>query len=225
MLTIAIDGPVGAGKSTIAQGVAKALSIPHLDTGAMYRGAGYIGLCQGVDLKNEQQVMTFIDTIYVDVLIDTQGQKVYVNGQDVTQSIRTPQVSMAASDISKWPSVRNKMVSLQQKIAASQSIVLDGRDIGTRVLPNANVKIFLTATPQERAKRRFNELEKKNTSITFQEVLDDLKARDLQDSTRETDPLRPAEDAIIVDTTSLSQIEVVEEILKIVEAKRSGNSK
>lgn len=222
MTTIAIDGPVGAGKSSIAKGVAKALNIPHLDTGAMYRAAGLAALKQNVDLKNEQQVVDFIQNIDIVVAITGQEQRVIVNGEDLTQEIRTPQVSMAASDISKWAAVRDKMVALQQNIAKSQSIVLDGRDIGTRVLPNADVKIFLTATAQERAKRRYLELEKKGSSISYQEVLKDLEKRDSQDSTRKVDPLRAAEDAIVVDTTTLSPSQVVNHILKIVEDKKDG---
>ncbi len=222
MTTIAIDGPVGAGKSSIAKGVAKALNIPHLDTGAMYRAAGLAALKQNVDLKNEQQVVDFIQNIDIVVAITGQEQRVIVNGEDLTQEIRTPQVSMAASDISKWAAVRDKMVALQQNIAKSQSIVLDGRDIGTRVLPNADVKIFLTATAQERAKRRYLELEKKGSSISYQEVLKDLEKRDSQDSTRKVDPLRAAEDAIVVDTTTLSPSQVVNHILKIVEEKKDG---
>ena len=219
IITIAIDGPVGAGKSSIAHQVAQRLQIPHLDTGAMYRAAGYAALKANVSLDDEDQVNHFISTTDIEVILSAQNQQVLINGEDVTAYIRTPQVSMAASDISKWPSVRKKLVALQQQIARRQSILLDGRDIGTRVLPDASVKIFLTATPQERARRRYEELKAKGDTISFQQVLEELEARDFQDTTRKTDPLKKAEDAHEVDSTNLTIEQVVDKILGIVEAK------
>ncbi len=219
IITIAIDGPVGAGKSTIAQEVAKRLHIPHLDTGAMYRALGYDSMKKGIDLNNELEVNHYLDKVDVTVQLTQGKQEVLVNGENVTSNIRSPEVSMAASNISKWRKVRDKMVSLQQSIAKSQSIVLDGRDIGTRVLPKADVKIFLTASAQVRAQRRFDELIKKGEKVSYEEVLKDLQARDLQDATRKVDPLKAAEDAYQLDTSNLTISQVVEEILRIAEGK------
>ena len=219
VLTIAIDGPVGAGKSSIASQVAQRLNIPHLDTGAMYRASGYLALEAHVNIENEKEVEEFMKNCSIHVVLTPLGQQVIGNGKDVTDKIRSPEVSMAASSISKWPIVRKKMVEIQQKIAQKESIVLDGRDIGTRVLPVATAKIFLTATPQERASRRYKELKSKGIHESYEQVLKELEARDLQDSTREVDPLKAAEDAIIVDTTELNQEQVVQVILTIVEEK------
>lgn len=219
-LTIAIDGPVGAGKSTISDAVAKKLDILHLDTGAMYRAFGLYAIRKGVDTLDEGAVSRLIDEIAMMVTYEKGRQSVFVNGEDVTHLIRTQEVSMAASDVSKWQAVRSEMVRLQQEIAKGQSMLLDGRDIGTVVLKDATVKIFLTASPEVRAKRRFKELEKKGASDSYEKVLEDLIARDFQDTNRASSPLRAAEDALVLDTSGLTFDEVVSQILAIVEAKR-----
>lgn len=219
-LTIAIDGPVGAGKSTISDQVAKALDILHLDTGAMYRAVGYYALLRGADPLDEEAVAALLPDLQMAVKYQDGAQRTLLSGQDVTELIRTPKISMAASNVGKWPKVRHAMVQLQRQWAAGQSMLLDGRDIGTVVLPDATVKIFLTASPEERARRRHLELVSKGGTDSYEKVLAELQLRDAQDMNREIDPLRPADDAVIVDTTHLSFDESVQKILLIVEAAR-----
>lgn len=218
-LTIAIDGPVGAGKSTIAREVASRLGILHLDTGAMYRAVGFAALKRHISPEDEETLDLMCREIHITVRYRSGTQETLVDGEDVSGFIRTPEVGMAASNVSKWGKVRHHMVALQRKLAAEQPMVVDGRDIGTNVLTNAPVKIFLTATPEERARRRHEELMEKGAADTYQEVLEALIKRDHQDSTRSVDPLRPADDAVILDTTGLNKDQVVERILKIVEER------
>ena len=220
-LNLAMDGPVGAGKSTVADAVANRLNILHLDTGAMYRAVGLAVLRQSVDMADEDAVGAVCDALVLDVKHENGGQRTILNGEDVTGLIRTEEVSMAASTVARYAHVRQCMVKLQQALAAKQDMLLDGRDIGTKVLVNAAVKIYLTASPEERARRRFTELQRKGTGDTFEQVLEDLKRRDAQDMNRAVDPLRPAEDAVIVDTTGMSFDEVVDKIVGIVEAKKA----
>ena len=219
VLNIAMDGPVGAGKSSIAKEVAKRLGILHLDTGAMYRAVGLSAIRSGVDLQDEAAVTAHTREISVAVAHSAEGQRTILGGEDVTGLIRTPEVSMAASTVGKYAGVRREMVAIQQKLAASTPMLVDGRDIGVRVLPNAPVKIFLTASAEERARRRWNELKDKPDAPSYEEVLRDLRARDEQDMNREVDPLRPTEDAVIVDTTEMNFEQVVQYILNIVEEK------
>ena len=218
-LNLAIDGPVGAGKSSIADEVARRLGILHLDTGAMYRAVGCTALRRGVDLNDEQAVTDLCHALRITVGYENGGQRTYVDGVDVTGVIRTPEVSMAASTVAKYAGVRQAMVALQRQLASETPMLLDGRDIGTRVLPEATVKIFLTATPEERARRRYLELQQKGAPDTYEQVLAELRKRDEQDMHREVDPLRAAEDAVVVDTTALDFDQVVEAILAIVEEK------
>ena len=220
-LNLAIDGPVGAGKSTVASEVARRLGILHLDTGAMYRAIGLTALRRGIDLQDENSVTALCDSIDLSVRYSENGQRTIVDGEDVSGLIRTPDVSMAASTVSRYAGARKAMVSLQQKLAAQTDMLLDGRDIGTRVLPEATAKIFLTASAEERAKRRFLELQAKGMPDTYEQVLDELKRRDEQDMNRAVDPLRCAEDAVLLDTTEMDFAQVVEAILKIVEEKRA----
>lgn len=220
-LNIAIDGPVGAGKSSIAAAVAKSLGILHLDTGAMYRAIGLTAIRNGVDLQNEEAVTALCARVDLKVQYSENGQVTMVEGEDVSAFLRTEEVSMAASTVSRYAGVRKAMVALQQKLASETDMLLDGRDIGTVVLPQATAKIYLTADAEERAMRRFRELQKKGTSDTFEQVLEDLKRRDDQDMNRPVDPLRCAEDAVTVDSTHMTFDEVVAEILKIVEEKRA----
>ena len=219
VLNIAMDGPVGAGKSSIAKAVADRLGILHLDTGAMYRAVGLSAIRAGVDLQDEAAVTAHTKRIDVAVAHSVTGQRTIVDGEDVTDYIRTPEVSMAASTVGKYAGVRREMVAIQQKLAASTPMLVDGRDICVRVLPNATVKLFLTASAEERARRRWNEMKDKPDAPSYEEVLRDLRARDEQDMNREVDPLRPTEDAVIVDSTEMNFEQVVQYILNIVEEK------
>ncbi len=221
-LNIAIDGPVGAGKSSVADAVAARLGILHLDTGAMYRALGLTALRRGIRLQDEAEVTALCESLSVSVRHAEGGQRTIVEGEDVTDLIRTPEVSMAASTVSRYAKVRQHMVALQQQMAALTDMVLDGRDICTTVLPKATAKIFLTASAEERARRRWQEMKAKGQEVSYEEVLRDLRKRDEQDMNRPVEPLRRAEDAELVDTTDLSFEESVDAILEIVEAKRHG---
>ncbi len=218
-LNIAIDGPVGAGKSSVADAVAQRLGILHLDTGAMYRALGLAALERGLDLQDEQAAVELCQSLPVSVTYGEDGQHTFVEGRDVTGLIRTPEVSMAASTVSRYADVRRAMVALQQKLAAETDMLVDGRDICTTVLPGATAKIYLTASAEERAKRRWKEMNEKGMPETYEQVLEDVRRRDEQDMNREVEPLRQAEDAELVDSTHLTFEETVEAILKIVEAK------
>lgn len=214
MRNIAIDGPSGSGKSTVAKLIAKHLKITYLDTGAMYRGMGYFALKNNIDPADEDAVKSILDSINMEIKYINGEQKVIVNNEDVTPYIRENRISMAASTISKIPLVRLKLVELQRKIAASSDCVLDGRDIGSYVLPNAKYKFYLTASAQERASRRYNELLEKGQNVPYDEVLADIIKRDEQDSTRAFAPLVIAKDAIVIDTTKFSIEETFNEVMK-----------
>lgn len=220
MLNIAIDGPAGAGKSTVAKAVAKRLGIIYLDTGAMYRTAALYALTTGTDPNDADRVKQILPDISVDVVLDDSMQRMLLNGKDVTDRIRTPELSKAASDISRVPEVRIKLVELQRKIAAQNSVVMDGRDIGTFVLPDAKYKFFLTASPQERARRRYLELKDKGLAQSQAEILKDIQQRDTQDSTREFAPLAQAADAVLVDSTALDAEQVAEYILGFIKENK-----
>ena len=221
-LNIGIDGPVGAGKSTVADAVAQRLGILHLDTGAMYRALGLTALRRKIDIQDEKAVVDLCDSVHISVSHEADGQHTYADGEDVTGLIRTPEVGMAASTVSRYAEVRKAMVRLQQQLAAETDMLLDGRDICTTVLPTATAKIFLTATAEERARRRWLELQQKGLPDAYEEVLKALKERDHQDMNRAVEPLRQAEDAVLVDSTDLDFDQVVERILEIVEEKRRG---
>lgn len=217
MINIAIDGPAGAGKSTIAKTVAKDLGIIYLDTGAMYRATAYYAISQGVDVKDEEKVATLLKTLEMDIKYDESGaQQIYVNGLNTTPFLREHYMSKAASDISALPCVRYKMVDIQREFAKTHDVVLDGRDIGTFVLPDANCKFFLTASPEERARRRYAELVQKGESVDFDTLLKDIIQRDYNDSHREVAPLKQADDAHLVDTTSLGIEDVVAHVKEVV---------
>ena len=219
-LNVAIDGPVGAGKSTVADAVARRLGILHLDTGAMYRALGLAALRRGVDTADEAAVVELCRHLPISVTYGENGQHTWMEGEDVTGLIRTPEVSMAASTVSRYAEVRRAMVSVQQRLAAETDMLLDGRDICTTVLPDATAKIFLTATPEERARRRHLELQAKGAPDSYEQVLAELRKRDEQDMNRAVEPLRQAPDAVLVDSTHLSFDQVVETILAVVEEKR-----
>ncbi|MCM1529437.1 MAG: (d)CMP kinase [Alistipes sp.] len=212
-VNIAIDGPAGAGKSTIAKKVSAELGYIYVDTGAMYRTVALYLTEKGVseedipaEVKNADVSLKFVDGV----------QRVYLGDRDVSELIRTPEISMAASKTSAVPAVRARLFDLQQKLARENNVIMDGRDIGTVVLPDADVKIFLTASAEERASRRYKELSEKPGCPTYQEILDDIIKRDYQDMHRETAPLKQADDAVLVDSTNLSLDEAVAEIARII---------
>ena len=209
---VAIDGPSGAGKSTIAKAVASALNIDYIDTGAMYRAVGYKMKKEGVDPVDLPAVQAMLDATQ----IDFRSGDIYLDEEVVNDQIRTPEMSMMASVCSQIPSVREKLVEIQRGMGMRKSVIMDGRDIGTNVLKDAEYKIYLTASAEERARRRFLELQAKGENQSFEEVLQDIRDRDHNDMTRELNPLRKAEDAIELDTTGLNIDQVVEEVLKIV---------
>ena len=208
---IAVDGPAGAGKSTVSKIVAAKLGFTYIDTGAMYRAVGMKLLQSGKPLT-EKILIEIVDDI--EIKLD-ESAKVFLDGVDVTKEIRTPEVSKLASDVSKYGFVRKKLTELQREMATAGSVIMDGRDIGTQVLPNADVKIFLTASLHERARRRFEELKAKGQAVTFDAVENEIAARDKQDSEREIAPLAKADDAILIDSTNMTVDEVVEKILEL----------
>jgi len=216
---VAIDGPAGAGKSTISKQLAAQLSFVYIDTGAMYRAAALFCLEKGIDIRNDvASVLSVLDEIEIN-LLQKDRLHVFLNGRDVSEEIRTNAVSMGASNIALIPQVRLKLVELQREIASRQNVVMDGRDIGTYVLPNATVKIFLTASPEVRAQRRYLELQEKGTPCDYETVLSELKARDKNDSEREFAPLKQADDAILLDTSVLSLDESIDAMKRLVEEK------
>ena len=203
--SVAIDGPSGAGKSTMAKRVAEALNFLYVDTGAIYRTVGLSVLRSEADPENGEQVTALLPGLHMDMNYGEDGlQHMYLNGEDVTREIRMPVISMYASKVSALPTVRAFLLQKQRDLAATRNVIMDGRDIGTVVLPDADVKIFLTASPEERARRRFAELVERGTETTYEEVLSDILQRDQNDTTRAAAPLRQAEDAILVDTTGIS---------------------
>lgn len=216
-MNIAIDGPVGAGKSSIADLVAQRLSILHLDTGAMYRTIGLYMLRNGIDPQDEQTVSANVTKPNVRVLYQDGAQRTLLDDEDVTDLIRTGEVSAAASAVAKWPAVRRHMVSAQQALAQTADMLIDGRDIGTRVLVDSPCKIYLTASAEERAMRRYKQQVAKGDMTPYEQVLAELNLRDAQDMNRATDPLRQADDAVLLDTTSMTIDEAVDAIVKIVE--------
>lgn len=222
MINIAIDGPAGAGKSTVAKGVAAKLGYIYVDTGALYRAIGVYTLRAGVDTKDGEKVSALLPEINVELKFIDGVQHVFLNGEDVSVDIRTPDASMAASNVSAIPSVRSFLFDLQRDIASKNNCIMDGRDIGTVVLPHAQVKIFLTADPEERAMRRYKELIIKDPNVKYDDVLADLKVRDYQDSHREIAPLKPADDSVVYNTTGSTLEESVEKVINIIKEKTNG---
>jgi len=221
MFKVAIDGPSGAGKSTIAKAVAKKLGYIYIDTGAMYRAAALACLNHGINIKeNPKSSIEIVNNISIDIDYIDGVQKIFLNGEDVSLKIRTPEVSMGASDVSAIGEVRKKLVALQRELSGTKNVIMDGRDIGTHVLPDAQVKIFLTANPEVRANRRYKELIDKGMNVEFTSVLSDIKLRDHQDSTRTVSPLKQADDAVLLDTSELSFDESVNRVLNIINNKQ-----
>lgn len=219
-IAIAIDGPAGAGKSTIAKMAAKELSFIYVDTGALYRAIGLCAKQSDIGSKDVDKILEMLKTIKVELAFnDNKEQIVLLNGEDVSSLIRTPEISMYASDVSAIPEVRAFLLDLQRNMAKTNNIIMDGRDIGTVVLPDAKVKIFLTASPQVRAKRRYDELIEKGMDVKYEDVLSDVITRDYNDSHRETAPLKPAEDSVIVDTSGLDLQQSVEKLISIMKER------
>lgn len=220
-INIAIDGPAGAGKSTIAKAAAKALGFIYVDTGALYRAVAYFMLSRRIDVNKEDKVASYLCDVVPELKYIDGVQHVFLNGEDVSDKIRTPEVSMGASAVSAISRVRDFLFDLQKKIAAENNVVMDGRDIGTVVLPNADVKIYLTASAEERARRRHKELTEKGENVSFEEVLADVNKRDYNDTHREVAPLKQAEDAILCDTTNVDLQGAIDMLINIINEKLS----
>ncbi len=221
LISIAVDGPVSAGKSTLCDALAQQLGILHLDTGAMYRAVGLYALDNGISTDDGPALDALMerDGAKVTVSFENGIQKTWLNGADVTPRLREEAVGAAASAVSRFPSVRREMVRAQQEIAGKQSLIIDGRDIGTVVLPGAKVKIFLTATPEARARRRYAQLLASGKGADYRTILNDLLKRDRQDQGRDCDPLRPAADAVILDTSDMDFGESLRRMLDVVKSK------
>ncbi|HHY23616.1 MAG TPA: (d)CMP kinase [Clostridiaceae bacterium] len=224
MINIAIDGPAGAGKSTIARKIAKRLKIVYLDTGAMYRTVALKAIREGVDTKDREKVSQIVRNIDMNVLFNNSEQYMILDKEDVSKLIRSTEISVGASNISAIPEVRVKMAQIQREFASKNSVVMEGRDIGTYVLPQAQVKIFLTASIEERAKRRYNQfVEKGMKNLSLNEIIDEIQYRDKNDSSRELAPLRKAEDAIEIDTTNLTIEQVTDKIISYIRQAERKN--
>ena len=222
MINIAIDGPAGAGKSTVARAIAKDYGYIYVDTGALYRALAYKAINNGIDVKDEANVAKMLGSTKLDITYTEKGQRIILDGEDISDSIRTAQISMGASDISALPFVREWLLDMQKDIARKNDCIMDGRDIGTTILPDAEIKIFLTASVEERANRRYKELVAKGESITLEAVIEDVKTRDYNDSHRAVSPLKKADDAIEVDTTNLDFGQTVNTIREIIDTHIGG---
>ena len=219
MISVAIDGPAGAGKSSLARHLAADLGYIYVDTGAMFRTIGLYAMRQGVDPKDNAAVNALLPKITLRVECIDGEQHIYLNGEDVSTSIRTEEAGMAASAVGANPEVRAFLLDLQRNMAKTQNVLMDGRDIGTVVLPNATVKIFLTAAPEARAQRRWKEYRQKGVEVSFEDVLEDVKKRDYQDTHRAAAPLKQAEDAVLLDTSALDFDQSLAAMKKIIEEK------
>ena len=219
MIAVAFDGPAGAGKSTIAKTAAKRLGFIYVDTGALYRSIGYYVIKQGKSLEVKEDIVSCLSSINIEIEFVDNEQHVILNGEDVNASIRTPEVSIAASKVSAVPEVREFLLGLQRDFAKKYNCIMDGRDIGTVVLPNAEVKIFLTASCEERANRRYKELIEKGEQVNYEDVLTDIQKRDYNDSHREIAPMKPAEDSVLVDSTGQTIEENVQAVIDVIKSK------
>ncbi|MBR6568369.1 MAG: (d)CMP kinase [Clostridia bacterium] len=220
VINVAIDGPAGAGKSTISKAAAAKLGYIYIDTGALYRTVGLNALRKGADVKDAESVVsTLTDDLKIELKFIDGEQRMFLCGEDVSKEIRTPEASMAASAVSAVPEVRKYLFDLQKNLAASNNCIMDGRDIGTVVLPDADVKIFLTASPEARAKRRHLELTEKGIETKYDDVLADMIERDYNDSHRAIAPLKKADDAVLADTSDINLEESIELIISIIEGK------
>lgn len=221
MFNIAIDGPAGAGKSSIAKEVSGRLGFIYVDTGALYRTVALNAIRQGVNLNDADAVISTLDNVDIQLAFEDGSQKVLLNGEDVSSKIRTEEVSAGASKVSAIPKVREFLFDLQKNIAAKNDCLMDGRDIGTVVLPNADLKVFLTASPEERAQRRYKQNLERGMEADYNQILKEVNERDYQDTHRDIAPLKQADDAVLLDTTDMTFDEVVDYLLKLVEEKRN----
>ena len=221
MLNVAIDGPSGAGKSTAAKAVAKKLGLYYVDTGALYRAVGYVLKRAGVNVEEEVAVAEKLDDLTVKLFYEADGQHVSVNGEDVTAFLRTAEAGDGASKVAVHGCVRQKILEIERQAAREYDVIMDGRDIGSVVLPDASVKVFLTATAEERGRRRYEEFKKNGTlNGSLEEIIQDIKERDYRDSHRAIAPTKQAEDAVLLDTTNMSEEEVVEAICHLIQEKQ-----
>ncbi len=217
MINIAIDGPAGAGKSSVAKAVAAKYGYIYVDTGALYRALAYKAIESGIDIADAESVKDMLSITKLNIAYNELGQRIFLDGEDVSDYIRTAAVSMGASDISAIGFVREWLLDMQKDIAKTNNCIMDGRDIGTTILPDADVKIFLTASVEERAQRRYKELIAKGEDVTFEAVIEDVKTRDYNDSHRAVSPLKKADDAIEVDTTGMNIEQSVDALIKIID--------
>lgn len=224
-LIIAIDGPSGAGKSTLGRLIAREFNLLYIDTGAMYRAAALAVMESGVRLTDRDGIARVVDKAEINLAGDPDSLQVMLDGRDISDEIRTEEVSHAASVISVVPEVRRALVRRQRELGSRGSVVLDGRDIGTVVFPNADIKFFLTAAPEERATRRFEEDRLRERDVTFEETLADINTRDQRDSTREDSPLAIAEDAVVIDSTELSIRDVFERMMEVIRERQSETAR
>ena len=224
MIKIAIDGPSGAGKSTVAKALAAKMGIVYVDTGALYRTVGYAAVSAGISTKDAAAIEALLPSIKVDVRYENGTQCVYLNGENLGDKIRRPEISMAASDVSAIPAVRAFLLDTQRDIAKRNSVVMDGRDIGTVILPDAEVKIFMVASPEARAERRTRELAEKGIAANYEDVLREMKERDAQDSGRAIAPAIPAPDAVHLDNSGMTVEQSVEAVVAIIEQKTGDRS-
>lgn len=222
VIAVAIDGPAGAGKSTIARAAAAQLGFVYVDTGALYRTIGLAVCRRGIDGTDVPGILTTLPEIQVGLTYQDGAQHVLLDGEDVSDAIRTPQISTYASQVSSVPEVRAYLLDLQRDLARRQSVIMDGRDIGTVILPDAKVKIFLTASPEKRAARRCAELREKGQDVTVEGILADMERRDALDASRAVAPLKQAEDAVLVDTSDLTLEQSIETVLTVIRDKMKG---
>lgn len=221
LFSIAIDGPAGAGKSTVAKAAAKALGFVYLDTGAIYRTVAWHITMMGIGPKDTDHVPALLDDANIEIQFQEDGQHMVLNGKDITSEIRTPEIGICASQVAAQPAVRTFLLDLQRDLAKSHNIIMDGRDIGTVVLPDASLKIYLTATPEKRAQRRYEEYLQKGQKAVYEDVLADQKQRDYDDMHRKIAPLRQARDAIVVDTTALELQDAIDAVTGLIREKLS----
>lgn len=219
MISIALDGPAGAGKSTVAKGAAKELGYIYVDTGALYRTVGLKFVREGYDTKLNCDIEAMLKTIEIDIKFIDGAQHVFLNGEDVSNEIRTPEASMMASAVSAKPPVRAFLLDMQRKLARENNVLMDGRDIGTVVLPNATLKFFVTASVEERANRRYKELKEKGMDVKYEDIYKDIETRDYNDSHREIAPLKPAEDSIMFDTTGNTLQQSIDKLINMIKER------
>ena len=219
-ISVAIDGPSGAGKSSVARAAARSFGFLYVDTGAIYRTVGLAVCRRGIDSHDGERIAALLPALHIELRYgDDDIQHMYLDGEDVTSAIRTPEISMYASDVSAFPAVRAYLMDTQRSLARTNDVIMDGRDIGTVVLPDARVKIFLTASPEVRAKRRYDELIAKGADVDFKKVLEELIERDYNDSHREIAPLKPAQDSVTVNTDDLSLEQSINLVVSVIKEK------